>query len=68
MLSMNRAFLNVLPIPVLDGGHLFFLLIEKLKGSPVSEKIFGYSQMAGLIVILSLMLYVTYNDIMRWIF
>ena len=40
----------------------------KLKGSPVSEKIFGYSQMAGLIVILSLMLYVTYNDIMRWIF
>ncbi len=68
MLSMNLAFLNVLPIPVLDGGHLFFLLIEKLKGSPVSEKIFGYSQMAGLIVILSLMLYVTYNDIMRWIF
>jgi regulator of sigma E protease len=68
MLSMNLAFLNVLPIPVLDGGHLFFLLIEKIKGSPVSEKVFGYSQMAGLIVILSLMLYVTYNDIMRWIF
>ncbi|MDP6956250.1 MAG: site-2 protease family protein, partial [Planctomycetota bacterium] len=68
MLSMNLAFLNVLPIPVLDGGHLFFLAIEKLKGSPVSEKVFGYSQLAGLVVILSLMLYVTYNDIMRWIF
>ena len=68
ILSLNLAFLNVLPIPVLDGGHLFFLLIEKIKGSPVSERVLGYSQMVGLVLILSLMVYVTYNDLMRWVF
>lgn len=67
MLSMNLAFLNVLPIPVLDGGHLLFLLIEKVKGSPVSERVMGYSQMVGIVLILSLMVYVTFNDVMRWI-
>ena len=67
MLSMNLAFLNVLPIPVLDGGHLFFLLIEKIKGSPVSERVLGYSQMVGIVLIVSLMVYVTFNDIKRWI-
>ncbi len=67
MLSMNLAFINVLPIPVLDGGHLFFLLIEKLKGSPVSERIHGYSQLVGVVLIVSLMVYVTFNDVVRWI-
>ena len=65
LLSVNLAFLNVLPIPLLDGGHLFFLLIEGIKGSPVSEKIMGYSQLVGLVLILSLMVYVTYQDILR---
>ena len=65
MLSINLAILNVLPIPVLDGGHLFFLLIEKLKGSPVDDRVLGYSQMIGLVLILSLMVYVTYNDLTR---
>ncbi|MFT5154735.1 MAG: regulator of sigma E protease, partial [Planctomycetota bacterium] len=59
---------NVLPIPVLDGGHLFFLLIEGIKGSPVSERTLGYSQIVGLVLILSLMVYVTYNDVARWFF
>ncbi len=68
MLSINLALLNVLPIPVLDGGHLFFLLVEKIKGSPVSERVLGYSQMVGLVLILSLMVYVTFNDIQRWFF
>lgn len=67
MLSMNLAFLNVLPIPVLDGGHLLFLAIEKLKGSPVSERIHGYSQLVGVVLIVSLMVYVTFNDVVRWI-
>jgi regulator of sigma E protease len=65
MLSMNLAFINVLPIPVLDGGHLFFLIVEKLKGGPVSERVHGYSQLVGLVLILSLMVYVTFNDIVR---
>jgi len=66
MLSMNLAFLNVLPIPILDGGHLLFLLIEKAKGSPVSERVFGYSQLIGIVLILSLMIFVTFNDLRRW--
>jgi regulator of sigma E protease len=65
MLSVNLAFINVLPIPLLDGGHLLFLTIEKVKGSPVSEKVFGYSQVVGLVLILTLLVYVTYNDVMR---
>ncbi len=64
-LSMNLALLNSLPIPVLDGGHLFFLIIEKIKGSPVSERVFGYSQMVGVVLILSLLVYVTYHDVLR---
>jgi len=67
VLSMNLAFLNILPIPLLDGGHLFFLLIEKLKGSPVSERVMGYSQLVGLVMILSLFVYVMHNDIQRFI-
>jgi regulator of sigma E protease len=67
ILSVNLAFLNVLPIPVLDGGHLFFLLIEKLKGSPVSARTLGYSQVVGLVLIVTLMVYVTYNDVLRLI-
>jgi regulator of sigma E protease len=65
MLSVNLAFINVLPVPLLDGGHLLFLLIEKIKGSPVSERVFGYSQVVGLVLILTLLIYVTYNDVMR---
>jgi len=68
MLSMNLAFINVLPIPVLDGGHLLFLIVEKIKGSPVSERVLSYSQVVGVVLILSLMIYVTYNDLMRWVF
>ena len=65
MLSINLAFLNVLPIPVLDGGHLFFCLVEAIKGSPVSERTLGYSQVVGLVLILTLMVYVTYQDVLR---
>lgn len=65
ILSINLGFINILPIPVLDGGHLMFLLIEKIKGSPVNEKVMGYSQIVGLVLILALVVYVTYNDILR---
>jgi len=62
---VNLAFVNLLPIPVLDGGHLLFLLIENVKGSPVSARVFGYSQVVGLVFVLLLVLFVTYNDILR---
>jgi regulator of sigma E protease len=65
LLSVNLAFVNLLPIPVLDGGHLLFLLIEKVKGSPVSTRVLGYSQIVGLVFVLLLVLFVTYNDILR---
>ncbi|MEO1696281.1 MAG: RIP metalloprotease RseP [Planctomycetota bacterium] len=66
VLSINLAIINLFPIPILDGGHLLFLLIEAVKGSPVSERTFGYSQVVGLVMIMSLMVYVTYQDIVRW--
>ncbi len=65
LLSINLAVLNIMPIPILDGGHLLFLLIEKLKGSPVSIKARAISQQVGLVVLLTLIVFVTYNDIMR---
>lgn len=65
ILSLNLAFLNVLPIPLLDGGHLAFLLVEGVKGSPVSERVLGYSQMIGLVMLVSLLIYATINDIKR---
>ncbi len=68
ILSINLAVINVLPIPVFDGGHLLFLVIERIKGSPVSTKVHNYSQILGLVFILLLLFYVTYNDILklRW--
>ncbi len=65
LLSINLAVLNILPVPILDGGHLVFLLIEKVKGSPVSPTVQGYAQWAGLVLLLALMVFVTKNDIFR---
>ena len=62
-----EEILNILPIPVLDGGWLVFLIIEKIKGSPVSERTMAYFQWAGLIFVLGLMVYVTWNDVIRLI-
>lgn len=65
-ISLNLAILNLLPIPILDGGHLFFYLIEAVIRRPVSMKIREYGQMVGLFLILSLMAFAFYNDIMRF--
>jgi regulator of sigma E protease len=65
ILSINLAVLNVMPIPILDGGHLLFLLIERIKGSPVSIKARAIAQQAGLVLLLTLIVFVTYNDILR---
>jgi len=65
LLSVNLAVINVLPIPVFDGGHLLFLLIEKVKGSPVSARVVSYSQLVGIVFMVGLFVYVTYNDIVR---
>ncbi len=60
--SLNLALLNLLPIPVLDGGHLLFTLIEKIKGSPVSEHIQAVTSYVGLTLLVALMIFATFND------
>ncbi len=65
LLSVNLALLNILPIPVLDGGHLLFLSIEKIKGSPLSLKQRSTMQQIGLAFLILLMIFVTYNDLLR---
>jgi regulator of sigma E protease len=65
LLSVNLAVLNVLPIPVLDGGHLLFLGVEALRGSPLSMKARVAAQQVGIVLLLTLIIFVTYNDVMR---
>ncbi|MCP4252822.1 MAG: RIP metalloprotease RseP [Candidatus Scalindua sp.] len=65
IISINLAVINILPVPVLDGGHIMFLGIEKLKGSPVSEKTMAIANYIGMGMVLTLMIYATKNDIMR---
>jgi len=65
VISVNLCFLNLLPIPILDGGLIFFLLIEKIKGSPLNERFMVWAQVVGLAMVLGLVLFVTYNDLLR---
>jgi regulator of sigma E protease len=66
MISINLAVVNFLPIPILDGGHMVFLIWEKIKGGPVSEAVRTYATMVGLAVILFLMVFTFWMDIARW--
>ena len=66
VLSIHLAILNILPIPVLDGGHLAFFLIEALIGRPVSVKVREMAQRVGIFLLILLMVYVFYNDINRF--
>ncbi len=65
LFSVNLAVLNMLPIPILDGGHALFLIIEKLRGRPVSEKVRLRLSQVGMILLLLTMVYVTANDGLR---
>jgi regulator of sigma E protease len=65
MISANLAVVNFLPIPVVDGGHFVFLLLEKIQGKPVSQKMQSIAQVVGLALLLGVFLLVTYQDIMR---
>jgi regulator of sigma E protease len=68
LLSINLGILNLLPVPVLDGGHLFFFFCELVIGRPVSQKVREYAQQIGLFLLLSLMVLAFYNDIVRYFF
>lgn len=67
ILSINLAVINILPFPALDGGRLLFLLIEKIKGSPVNPKVSGIIHSIGMALLLILMLAITYRDILKLI-
>jgi regulator of sigma E protease len=66
MLSINLGLINLLPIPVLDGGHLLFYGIEAIRGKPVSPKAQEYAFMVGLAIVLGTMLLSTWNDVSRY--
>jgi len=65
LLSINLAIINALPFPALDGGRLLFLAIEKIKGSPVSQKVERIAHTAGFVILILLMIAVTWRDIVR---
>lgn len=65
LLSVNLAVLNILPIPLFDGSHLLMLIIEKLRGSPVSLKARIFVQQVGIAFVLLLVIFVTFNDLTR---
>lgn len=65
LLSMALALMNILPIPALDGGHSVFLLIEMVKGSPLSDKFMERAQMVGFVILITLMVFVFGNDIIK---
>lgn len=62
-LSMILAFMNILPIPALDGGHVFFLLIEMVRGKALSDKALEKAQIVGFVILLALMVLIFGNDI-----
>ena len=65
LLSINLAIINFLPIPVLDGGHILFFLIELIIGRPVKMRTREIAQQAGIFILITLMIFVFYNDISR---
>ena len=65
LLCINVGVINLLPFPAFDGGRILFLIIEKLKGSPVSPKVENTIHSIGFILLMVLMIYITFNDILK---
>ena len=67
-ISLMLAFMNILPIPGLDGGHIFFLLVEAITRRPPSDKFMERAQYVGMAIILALMALAIFNDIVKFLF
>ena len=65
LISVNLGVLNLLPVPILDGGMLVYLVLEKLRGKPLPPRFMEITQMMGLMLIVSLMMFAFYNDLSR---
>ena len=63
LISMNLAILNILPIPALDGGHLMFLLVEKVTGKPLEDRVIEKISSIFFYLLILLMVFVIFNDI-----
>ena len=68
ILSLILAFMNLLPIPALDGGHVMFLLYEVISGRKPSDKFMEYATIAGFVIVIALVLFANYQDIRRFLF
>ncbi|RNC92060.1 MAG: RIP metalloprotease RseP [Allomuricauda sp.] len=68
LISIILAFMNVLPIPALDGGHVMFLLYEMVTGRKPSDKFLEYAQMVGFFLLIALLLFANGNDVYKWLF
>ena len=66
LISVNLGLLNLLPVPVLDGGMILFCLIEMIIRRPVPEKIQERAMQAGVALLVLVMVFATFNDVMRW--
>jgi RIP metalloprotease RseP len=67
-ISIILAFMNILPIPALDGGHVMFLLYEMITGRKPSDKFLEYAQMVGFFLLIALLLFANGNDLYKWLF
>ncbi|MCB0371469.1 MAG: RIP metalloprotease RseP [Muricauda sp.] len=67
-ISIILAFMNILPIPALDGGHVAFLLYEMVTGRKPSDKFLEYAQMIGFFILIALLLFANGNDLYKWLF
>jgi len=67
-ISIILAFMNILPIPALDGGHVMFLLYEMVSGRKPSDKFLEYAQMTGFFILIALLLFANGNDVYKWLF
>ena len=67
-ISIILAFMNILPIPALDGGHVMFLLYEMVTGRKPSDKFLEYAQITGFFILIALLLFANGNDLYKWLF
>ena len=67
VISMNLGVMNLLPLPALDGGRLFFQIIEAVTGRPVNRDIEGYIHFVGMIILLAFMAFIVFKDVTKLI-
>jgi regulator of sigma E protease len=65
LLSINLGLINIFPFPALDGGRIIFILIEKIKGSPVTQRVEQAFHTVGFLLLITLMVVVTFNDLLK---